>query len=199
MLRKLSALLDQFSYSLDLPETHPRQAAVLIALTREEEPQVLLTLRSANMTRHSGEVSFPGGWWEPGDETLADTALREAHEEVGLAPSSVQVLGSWRSRYARGGIRVQPVVGLIEPGLSLTPNPGELDAVFTVPVSFFLADNRLRTDVFERDGREQWAPAYQFDEYEIWGFTAGVLVDLLNKTLDAGIVKAHPSAPVRRF
>lgn len=199
MLRKLSALLDQYSYSLDLPETHPRQAAVLIALTREAEPQVLLTLRSTNLKRHSGEVSFPGGWWETGDETLADTALREAHEEVGLAPDAVQVLGSWRSRYARGGIRVQPIVGLIEPDLPLVPSPDELDAVFKVPVSFFLADQRLRTDVFSRDGVEQWAPAYQYGEFEIWGFTAGMLVDLLNKTLDAGIERAHPSAPERRY
>ncbi|UTA46319.1 CoA pyrophosphatase [Simiduia sp. 21SJ11W-1] len=199
MLQKLSALLDHFSYSLDLPETHPRQAAVLIALTREADPQVLLTLRSTHLKRHSGEVSFPGGWWEPGDETLADTALREAHEEVGLAPENVEVLGTWRSRYARGGIRVQPVVGVISPDLPLTASPDELDAVFKVPVSFFLQDPRLRTDVFTRDGVEQWAPAYQFGEFEIWGFTAGMLVDLLNKTLDARIGRLHPSAPERRY
>lgn len=199
MLRQLSILLDKYSYTLDLPETHPRQAAVLIALTREADPRVLLTLRSSKLKRHSGEVSFPGGWWEPGDETLADTALREAHEEVGLPPSAVDVLGSWRSRYARDGIRVQPVVGLIDPDLPLVPNPDELDAVFTVPVSFFLADDRLRTDVFQRDGGEHWAPAYRYGDFEIWGFTAGVLVDLLNKTLDAGISKLHDTAPVRRY
>lgn len=199
MLLQLSNSLQASAYSLDAKGAYPRQAAVLIAFTREQDPQVLLTRRSVELKRHSGEVAFPGGWLDPEDRCLMTTALRETHEELGVAPESVEVLGPWRSRFARGGIRVQPIVGLIDPDVPLIPNPAEIDDVFKVPVSYLLRDDRFRTDVFQESGVERWIPAYHYQGFEIWGFTAGVLVDLLNKTLGGGIVRDHPSAPVRHF
>lgn len=199
MLKQLSRAIDQLGFTLDSPQAYPKQAAVLVAITNELNPQVVLTLRSTALKRHSGEVSFPGGWWDKGDLTLAHTALREAHEEVDLASDSVELIGAWRSRFARGHVRVQPVVGVIAPDTVLVPNPGELDAVFKVPLSFFLEDRRVRTDVFTYEGIEHWIPAYQYEGFEIWGFTAGILVDLLNKTLGAGIEKMHATAPMRHF
>lgn len=199
MLSKLSQALTHFNYRLDPQGAYPRQAAVLIAFTNEADPKLVLTKRSSQLTRHSGEVSFPGGWLDQTDRDLAHTALREAHEEVGLEPGAVALLGNWRSRYARGGIRVQPVVGVIDDNHRLAPNPDELEAVFKVPLSFFLNDPRIRTDIFSDGGQEFWVPAYRYNGFEIWGFTAGVLTDLLNQTLGAGIVREHVSAPVRYF
>ena len=80
----------------------------------------------------------------------------------------------------------------------MIPNPAELDAVFHVPVSFFLADQRIRTDFYRLQNREFWAPAYHFDGFEIWGFTAGVLVALLNQVYQAGIEVDNP-APIRIY
>lgn len=199
MLHKLSQSLSRFNFQLDPQGAYPRQAAVLMAFTNERDPKLVLTKRSSQLTRHSGEVSFPGGWLDDTDRDLAHTALREAHEEVGLEPTAVELLGNWRSRYARGGIRVQPVVGVIDDAHQLAPNPDELDAVFKVPLSFFLDDPRVRTDVFSEDGQEFWIPAYHYEGFEIWGFTAGLLVDLLNMALGAGIVRDHSTAPVRLF
>lgn len=199
MLNKLSAGIAQFDYALDRPGAYSKQAAVLMAITDEVNPHVVLTLRSSALKRHSGEVSFPGGWLDATDSSLAYTALREAQEEIDLCPSQVELLGNWRSRYARGGVRVQPVIGLIQPNIVLTPNPGELDAVFKVPLSFFMQDRRARTDVFTHEGKEHWVPAYEFEGFEIWGFTAGIIIDVLNSTLDAGISKDHVTAPLRHY
>ncbi|BFM11648.1 CoA pyrophosphatase [Simiduia litorea] len=199
MLKQLSSAIQQFDYALDGPGAYSKQAAVLMAITDEAAPQVVLTLRSSELKRHSGEVSFPGGWWDATDKSLVHTALREAQEEIDLCPTKVELLGNWRSRYARGGVRVQPVIGVIAPDIVLTPNPGELEAVFKVPLAFFLQDRRARTDVFTHEGKEHWVPAYEFEGFEIWGFTAGIIIDVLNSTLGAGIAKAHDSAPLRHY
>ena len=177
----------------------PQQAAVLVALTdHPQDPQVVLTKRAQHLSTHSGEVSFPGGKWDPEDEHLLHTALRESEEEIGLPPAVVDVLAPLKARSTGRGIKVTPFVGIVPADIPLTPNPAELDAVFHVPVSFFLADRRIRTDYYRRADREFWAPAYHFDGFEIWGFTAGVLVALLNQAYEADIRVDNP-APVRVF
>ncbi|WP_413664816.1 CoA pyrophosphatase [Microbulbifer sp. CNSA002] len=162
-------------------------AAVLIALTEEPDPQVILTKRSANLSTHSGEVSLPGGRWDATDPSLQFTALREAEEEVSLPMDDVRVLGPLWPRTTRWQVHVTPWVGIISPDIQLFPNPGELDAVFRVPLSFFLADPRIRTDRIIIDNQEIYLPAYMYEDYEIWGFTAGVLTEFLVKILGASI------------
>ncbi|WP_444894639.1 CoA pyrophosphatase [Microbulbifer sp. TRSA001] len=162
-------------------------AAVLIALTEEPDPQVILTKRSANLSTHSGEVSLPGGRWDATDPSLQFTALREAEEEVSLPMDDVRVLGPLWPRTTRWQVHVTPWVGIISPDIQLFPNPGELDAVFRVPLSFFLADPRIRTDRIIIDNQEIYLPAYMYENYEIWGFTAGVLTEFLVKILGASI------------
>ncbi|GAA5525677.1 putative Nudix hydrolase NudL [Microbulbifer aestuariivivens] len=160
-------------------------AAVLLALTDEPDPEVILTQRSVHLSTHSGEVSLPGGRWEEGDPSLEYTALRETHEEIGVPPQAVRVLGPLWKRTTRWQVEVTPWVGIIAPDAPMTPNPGELDAIFRVPLSFFLADPRIRTDRITIDQRAVYLPAYQFDEYEIWGFTAGILMEFLTRVLGA--------------
>lgn len=162
-------------------------AAVLLALTDEPDPQVILTRRAGHLSTHSGEVSLPGGRWDTTDPSLEYTALRETEEEIGLAADQVRLLSPLWTRTTRWQVQVTPWLGLVSPDAVLTPNPSELDAIFRVPLSFFLADPRIRTDRVTIDRQYVYLPAYQYGEYEIWGFTAGVLTEFLVKVLGAPI------------
>lgn len=168
------------------------EAAVLIALAGEGEQQrVLLTRRSKRMNSHSGEVALPGGMWEPQDACLHETALREAHEEVGLAPNLVTPIAAMSARATRQGTRVTPFIVSVPENVSLVPCQYELESLFWMPLSVLLGDQRERTDIFISQGQEYWAPVYRFEGYKIWGFTARLLVDFLNGFHDAGIHRAH--------
>ena len=190
----------QFIPPTDDYQMYPSQAAVLIGVTDDpREPEFILTLRSAHLSSHAGQVAFPGGKWDREDRSLMETALRESHEEIGLEPQAVEVLGAMPTARTGWDVLVTPYVGIVPTGVNLTPNLGELDSIFRVPLSFFLdGDRRARTDVFNRDRAHQWAPAYHYDGYEIWGFTASVIVSFLNRTFDADIVR-ESAAPVRKW
>lgn len=173
------------------------QAAVLLALTNvEDDPQVLLTRRASHLSSHSGEVSLPGGKYDPEDLTLERTALRETWEEIGLEPHLVEIISPLSLRATRQGMNVAPYVGIVPDELDLTPNYDELDAIFRMPLRFLLEDRRLRTDKFIRDGYTFWSPAYDFEGFEVWGFTARLLVEFLNQVGGADI-QFHNPAPVK--
>jgi 8-oxo-dGTP pyrophosphatase MutT (NUDIX family) len=173
---------------------HPRNAAVLLALTsNESNPSVILTKRADHLNSHSGEVSLPGGKWELQDDSLMRTALRETHEEIGMEPHWVDVISTLPVAHTWQGIEVTPYVGIVAENLPLTPNPNELDAIFEVPLSFFLEDRRTRTDVFPREEGDVWSPAYDFDGYEIWGFTARLMVEFLNQFWGSSLSRANPA------
>lgn len=175
------------------------QAAVLIALTdNSADPSVVLTKRSDTLSSHRGEVSLPGGKWEPQDPDLQVTALRETHEEIGVHPDLVQVKGVLPPLQTYRGIEVSPIVGIIPENLTYRPNYDELDSIFHVPLSFFVSDERIRTDRFQRQIGHHWSPAYDFDGYEIWGFTSRLLTNFLSSALDVDIGLEHP-APVKHW
>ena len=188
-------LRDRFSTSLDwqpdvvleLQWQHIetwREAAVLIGLVLREEPTLLLTQRSAHVPTHAAQIAFPGGKVDPTDRDARAAALREAHEEVGLPHQNVHILGEV-GRYTTGtGFRITPVVALIEPPASYHPNPGEVDLVFEVPLSFVMnPHNHHRHHLNMGDHgeiRRQWwsmpyhDPVHSAERY-IWGATAGML------------------------
>lgn len=174
------------------PQQSGRQAAVLLALTREPEPHVILTRRADHMNSHRGEVAFPGGMWEPGDGDLLKTALRESWEEVSLPPEMVDFQGQLPYRRTRNGIGVTPFVGVIPRQVELIPNPDELDSIFTVPLTFFLDQGNCHTFPLAYEGRERWFPCYDYENYRVWGMTLHVLMDFLNITLDANIQLPFP-------
>lgn len=155
------------------------QAAVLVLLTNEPNPSLVYTKRARHLRLHAGEVSFPGGMWEPADGDLCVTALRETSEEIGLAPQAVQLLGQLAPGQTRKGTWVMPYVACYDPGQPLRANPAELEAIFRVPLASFTAGIQVREDEFERDGRRYTVPAYLYQDYEIWGFTAAVTAQLL--------------------
>lgn len=197
MLERLRRYLEATSLEPPSVKELPKPAAVLIAITDDpESPEVVLTRRATHLNNHSGEVSLPGGKWDPLDPSLLHTALREAEEEIGLPPEQVEVLGCLPMFQTWKGIDVIPFVGIIPPGLKFIPNYDELDAIFQVPLSFFIKDQRVRTDVFQREVGHLWSPAYDFDGYEIWGFTARLLVNMLNEVYQLDIGR-ESSAPIR--
>ena len=153
-------------------------AAVLVPVVDRPEPTVILTLRPQTMRKHPGQVSFPGGRAEPGDASAEFTALREAQEEIGLAPERVEILGRLPEYHTRTGFRVTPVIGVIEPPLELALDPHEVESVFEVPLSFLLdpANRERRTREFQ--GTTTGFYVYEYEGHVIWGATAGMLVNL---------------------
>lgn len=154
-------------------------AAVLVPLvTHADATTVMLTQRTDHLEHHPGQVSFPGGHIEPGDGTPEETALRETEEETGLHRRHIDVIGRLDDYETRTGFRVTPVVALVTPPFDLNPDAGEVAEVFEVPLVFLLdpTNHQRHSRVFEGKEREFFAMPY--NDYFIWGATAGMLVNL---------------------
>jgi 8-oxo-dGTP pyrophosphatase MutT (NUDIX family) len=158
-------------------------AAVLVPLVnRPQGLQVLLTQRSAELPDHAGQISFPGGRVEPDDASHSAAALREAAEEVGLPAPQVTLLGQLAQYETVTGFRVTPVVGWVEPPLTLKPDPLEVADIFEVPLAFLLdpANQQRHFRMLGTTRRDFWA--IPFGERYIWGATAAMLL-ILDRTL----------------
>lgn len=166
------------------PES-PRPAAVLVPLVeRPEGLTVLLTYRSHHLPHHAGQISFPGGALEPGDEDPESAALRETEEEVGLRRRHVEVVGRLPDHVVISGYQVTPVVGLVRPGFSLSPDPTEVSAVFEAPVSH-LFDPATHRRVVRRIGDQELETFdLPWEGHNIWGATAGILLTLRQLLLE---------------
>lgn len=158
------------------------QASVLLAITDEPEPHVVLTRRAKHMKTHQGDIAFPGGKADQEDLNIEHTALREAQEEVGLCPSCVHLIGALDQVVSKFGILITPVLGVIPANTSLTVNEDELDAVFLTPLSLFKAPPQR----FFEQGRIK-IPSYDFGEYHIWGLTAMIMAEAMNHFYDTDI------------
>ena len=158
-------------------------ASVLIALVeREGGLSMLLTQRTAHLTDHAGQISFPGGRAEEDDASAIDTALREAEEEIGLHRRHVDVLGILPDYLTGTGYRVTPVVALVQPPFELTADPNEVAEIFEVPLAFLMnAANhrRLSFELPEGAGRRSFY-AMPYERFFIWGATAGMLRNLFH-------------------
>ncbi|KAI3456188.1 hypothetical protein Pfo_012851 [Paulownia fortunei] len=177
-------------------EVGPNRAAVLICLFEGErgDLRVILTKRSSTMTSHSGEVALPGGKWEEGDENDADTALREAKEEIGLEPSLVEVVIILDPFYTKRHITVFPVIGIIWDynGFNPVPNAAEVESVFDAPLEMFLKNENRREETKEWMGYKYLLHFFDYEaenkSYLIWALTAAVLIKV------ASIVYQRPPA-----
>jgi 8-oxo-dGTP pyrophosphatase MutT (NUDIX family) len=158
-------------------EQSPNPAAVLVAITDRTEPGLILTLRRDDLRTHAGQVAFPGGRIDAG-ETPCQAALREAHEELGLEPAKVTILGEADPYRTVTGYQVTPVVGLIPPDLSLNPNPAEVEAWFEAPLDFVLDPANQRRMSAEFRGRIRHYYQIDWQDRRIWGATAAMLVNL---------------------
>jgi 8-oxo-dGTP pyrophosphatase MutT (NUDIX family) len=151
-------------------------AAVLMAISDEAQPQLLLTRRTAHLKRHAGQVAFPGGRQDDGDAGLIATALREAEEEVALPATAVEVLGTLDPYRTGTGFIVTPVVGVVPPGLPLRADPAEVDTLFHVPLAHVIdpANHVQESAMWQGRQRHYWT--IRHDRFHIWGATAGMIV-----------------------
>jgi len=155
------------------------RAAVLLPIVARPEPMLLFTHRAPGLARHGGQVAFPGGRVEATDPSPLETALRETAEETGIAPAQVTMAG-YLSRYRTGtGFDIQPVVGVLPPGLLLTPDPAEVAAIFEVPLAFFRDAGNRRRESLEWNGQRRSFYIFRHDAHDIWGATAAIIVDLV--------------------
>jgi 8-oxo-dGTP pyrophosphatase MutT (NUDIX family) len=159
------------------------QAGVLVAITDEADPHLILTRRADHLNTHSGEVAFAGGKRDDTDPDIVFTALREAHEEINLAAHDVTVIGQLDQVVSRFGYVVTPIVGLIPADATFIANLDELDAVFKVPLRFFLETEPH--DYFEQGSFS--IPSFHYGGFRIWGLTAMMITEMMNNHLDAGI------------
>jgi 8-oxo-dGTP pyrophosphatase MutT (NUDIX family) len=152
-----------------------RPAAVLIPVIDRPQPTVLLTQRSAHLSDHAGQISFPGGKIDATDASPLDTALREAEEEIGLAREFVDPIGYLDLYGTSFGFRILPTVARVRPGFKLRVSPSEVDDAFEVPLAFLMnpANHQLHSKQFR--GTERFYYAMPYGEHYIWGATAGML------------------------
>jgi len=155
----------------------PVAAAVLVALVdRPDGLTVLLTQRASQLAKHAAQVSFPGGRLEPSDPDVASAALREAQEEIGLDPSQVNVIGYLPDHLVISGFRVTPVLALVTPPISLTPNPAEVAEVFEVPMSHVFDRGNHKARMRRVGDEDMLLYDIPWQGHSIWGATAGMLL-----------------------
>ena len=184
-------LLDRLRSSLDAPAAEPPlagdvpelrsaaeiQAAVLIAITDRQEPGVILTVRREHLRTHAGQIAFPGGRIDPGEDALA-AAVREAREELALDPAEVAIAGTLDEYRTVTGYSVTPVVAAIAPDLPLTPNDLEVADWFEAPLAHLIDPERQRTQTAVFAGRERRYWQIEWNGRRIWGATAAMLINL---------------------
>ena len=189
IFRKLDAglPLDGLAWETSISQAQLPEAAVLVALTDEAVPCVLLGRRALHLSLHPGEVAFPGGKREPEDLSPWVTAKREAHEELGLPANLVHPLGELPPLITRTGFEVHPCVARVPVGLDLVVDPGEFDSIFHLTLATFADPALFRLEQMSDGERTRMVPHYQVADDNIWGVTAAVLALLANVAYDAGL------------
>lgn len=169
----------------EILERPGRPASVLLALLeRAGGPTVLFTERAAHLKDHAGQISLPGGRIV-GGESPAEAALREAHEEVALAPDAVEVIGSLDEFITGTGFSITPVVGVVsDGGFRAVPDPREVAGVFEVPLTVILDRTAMSASYFERHGSRLLTYELLYGGRRIWGATAAVLRNFQDVILD---------------
>jgi 8-oxo-dGTP pyrophosphatase MutT (NUDIX family) len=153
-------------------------AAVLVAVVDRASPTVILTERPATMRKHPGQISFPGGRIDPGDDGPIAAALREAEEEIALPRAAVEVIGSADLYRTVTGFEVTPVMGVVPPGLPLRAQPGEVADMFEAPLHYLLDPRHQVVRTGQWRGRERCYYEIDWEGRRIWGATAAMIVNL---------------------
>jgi len=173
-------------YEADFPlRKAGRAAAVLIPLVeRDNGLMVLLTERALHLRHHPGQISFPGGGAEAQDNSLIETALREAHEEVGVLPSEVEVIGALPEYRTISGYAMTPVVGFVSPQHAITIDPNEVASTFEVPLAFLMNRQNHLVHMAQRFPRQYPVYFIPWENRMIWGATAAILRNLSSHLLN---------------
>ena len=171
----------------DVIDDHLKQAAILVPLFFDKGIWKLLFIRRSNIGEfHRGEVAFPGGGKESVDQNMAETALRETREELGILPENIQILGEMKPLPTISKYFVTPIVGVLKTPMEIKPNSIEVARVFSIPLDWLMNDENWGLNTFEIDNRGKISTIVYntFDEEKLWGFTAKVtqnLIEVINK------------------
>ncbi|MGH6744185.1 CoA pyrophosphatase [Novosphingobium sp.] len=157
-----------------------KPAAVLITLTERPRPGMLMLHRPSTMRAHPGQIAFPGGRLDPG-ETAVEGALREAHEELGIRPGDVKVIGTSDLYRTGSGYEITPVIGIIPPDLPIIPNPAEVAQWFEAPAEFVLDPANQKTRWIEAEGSRHAFVEITWHDHRIWGVTGAILHNLARR------------------
>jgi 8-oxo-dGTP pyrophosphatase MutT (NUDIX family) len=165
--------------------TATKPAAVLVPIIDRRQPTVLLTLRTAELASHAGQVAFPGGKIDAVDQSPVAAALREAREEIDLAPTLIEPIGYLDLYLTFSGFRILPTVARVKPDFTLALNPREVTETFEVPLEFLMtpANHQRKTRDWNGLARDYYAIA--FENRYIWGITAGILRNLYERVYAA--------------
>ena len=171
LLPSLEGDLDELRAEANVP------AAVMVAVTDRPEPGVILTVRREHMRTHAGQVAFPGGRIDPGEDAIA-AALREAWEEIGLDQSTAEVVAEIDPYRTITGFLVTPVLAVVPPDQQLSPHEHEVADWFETPLHFVLdpANQQLKSALFQ--GRERHYYEIVWNDRRIWGATAAMIINL---------------------
>ncbi len=162
-----------------------RPASVLVPVVDRSEPMVLLTQRTAELASHAGQVAFPGGKIDPGDDSPMAAALREASEEVGLDPVLVEPIGYLDLYLTFSGFRILPTLARVKPDFALALNPREVTETFEVPLGFLMDPKNHERKTRNWKGIEREYYAMPYNNRYIWGITAGILRNLYERVYGA--------------
>jgi 8-oxo-dGTP pyrophosphatase MutT (NUDIX family) len=198
LFEELSALFEE-GHARDIPDLmtdirfadpeNATSAAVLIAVVdRQPEPTIILTQRPNSMRDHPGQVAFPGGKLEEGEDAVIG-ALREAQEELAIAPSSVKVIGTSDVYHTGTGFAVTPVLGLCEPDIAITPDPREVEAWFEAPLAHLFDPGSWTERSAMWKGAERRYLDMEYEGFRIWGVTAAIIMNL-SRRVDAGRLRS---------
>ena len=165
-----------------VPDQNTKAAAFLVPIVAHDTgPTIVLTVRTQHLRSHAGQVSFPGGRTDEEDASPIATALREAHEEVGLTPSNVEVLGLLDNYQTGTNYLVTPVVAWVAPHIDLIPNENEVAQIFEIPLDFVLNPDNHGIESRSHQGRTRRYYVFRYQEFFIWGATAGMLMNLYRR------------------
>ena len=179
MISILEKKLNQINLK-KIDENLPQAAVLILIVENEKDYSIVFTERSKRLPSHSGEVSFPGGKKENEDKNLIETALRETHEEIGIKPSSIKVLGRMNSQESRFGLSVTPYIGYTTGNLEFILEPKEVETIFTVPLEYLKKNPLISNKITNASGETFETPVINFENYKIWGLTLGFTLQFLN-------------------
>ena len=184
---------EQLTRRIPPPNGDSRRAAVLVPVLLDPEgAELVYTVRKGHLNDHAGQISFPGGGLEPGDDSLLDCALREAEEEIDLSRDMVEVVGELEEMYIPpSNFRVSPYVGLLPAEAEFVIDPREVEEVFTAPLQDLLSPENFQKVIWNREGRDYEVPVFAVQGYEVWGATAAMTAALLSR------LGWHPTRQVR--
>lgn len=167
--------------TLNIRKGSLQSAAVLVLLIDHPNGMtILLTQRAETLSKHAGQIAFPGGGQEIEDASPEDTALRETREEIGLSAETITLLGRMNTHYTGTGYRVLPIVGIANPPLTLLPNYSEVTKIFELPIEFLMDKKNIRLETKVQQGNKRKFYVLSYEDYYIWGLTARILVELSN-------------------